>query len=104
MSIYKSTNPKKKYMVKVTYQNKTKTIHFGATGYKDYIEYYKEEGKDQANKKKSAYVARHKVNEDFNNPLTSGFWSVRILWNLPSLNASLKDTLNKFPNMKLEKN
>ena len=102
MSIQKSTNPKKKYMVTVNYNNKTKTIHFGASGYKDYIQYYKEDGKEEADKKKTAYIARHKLNEDFNNPLTSGFWSLRILWNLQTLNASLKDTLNKVSNIKLE--
>ncbi len=33
-------------MIKINYDNKIKTIHFGANGYKDYTIYYKDEGKE----------------------------------------------------------
>ena len=103
MSIQKSSNPKKKYMIKVNYNNQTKTIHFGAEGYKDYTVYYKELGKEEADKKKNAYIARHKVNENFNDPLTAGFWSYHILWAEPTITGSLRKVLNKYSSIKLEK-
>ena len=102
MTLQKSTNPKKKYMVKVNFKNQTKTIHFGAQGYSDYPTYYKEFGKTEADKKKNAYISRHKVNEDFSNPLTAGFWSYHILWSEPTIIGSLRKVLSRFPNMKLE--
>lgn len=94
-------------MVKVDYRapgesnGQTKTIHFGAVGYSDYTNYYKT-NKEEAEKRKNAYISRHKVNEDFNNPLTPAFWSRWILWNLPTIEASLKDTLKRFPTVKLQ--
>ena len=103
MSIQKSSNPKKKYAVKVNYDNQTKLIHFGQVGYADFPTYYKE-NKDEAEKKKNAYIARHsKNNENFNDPLTPAFWSRWILWEEPTISQSLKKILNKYPNIKLEK-
>jgi hypothetical protein len=101
-NIEKSSNPKKKYSVKVTYNNQTKLIHFGSSLHKDYPTYYKE-NKEEADKKKNAYIARHKVNENFNDPLTAGFWSRWILWEEPTVSVSLKKVLNKYPSIKLEK-
>jgi hypothetical protein len=109
-NIQKSSNPKKKYMVKVNYNNQTKTIHFGAEGYKDFPTYYKE-NKDEAENKKKAYISRHKTNEDFSNPHSAGFWTFTalrsnsrwILWEEPTVAGSLKKVLNKYPNIKLEK-
>jgi hypothetical protein len=104
MSLQKSSNPKKKYTVKVTYNNQTKTIHFGSEGYKDYPTYYKELGKEDADKKKNAYIARHSKNgENFNNPLTPAFWAVNINWAEPTVAGSLRKLLSKYPTLKLEK-
>lgn len=69
--------------------NKTKTIHFGASGYSDYIQSGDEE-------KKAAYIARHKVNENFNNPMTAGALSRWILWNKPTQSASVADFKKRF--------
>ena len=99
--IKESSNPSKKYMVKVIKDDKTHLIHFGAKNYKDYTIYYKEEGKEEADKKKNAYIARHKVNENFNDPLTPAFWAVHVLWSKPTVSASLRDTIKRF-NLKLE--
>ena len=41
--------------------------------------------------RKERYISRHKSNEDFNDPLTAGFWSRWYLWNLPTKKASLED-------------
>jgi hypothetical protein len=83
-------------IIQNTKTNRNKTIKFGAYGYNDYIQYNKEVGKVEADKKKSAYIARHKVNENFNDETTKGFWALHILWNKDSLEESLKDTVKKF--------
>ena len=89
-------------MVKVIKYNKTHLIHFGAKNYSDYTIYYKKLGKQEADKKKNAYIARHKVNENWNNPLTAGFWSRWIIWSKPTIQQSLNYVLKKYPSIKLE--
>jgi hypothetical protein len=66
-----------------------KSIKFGAFGMEDYTIH-----KDD--KRKDNYIARHRVRENWNDPLTAGFWSKHILWNLKTVDASLKDTLKKY--------
>tara|TARA_R110002126_G_scaffold48182_5_gene134408 strand:+ start:989 stop:1255 length:267 start_codon:yes stop_codon:yes gene_type:complete len=73
MKVYKSTRKGKKYMV--IYNNKK--IHFGAEGMSDYTI-----NKDP--KRKAAYIARHRKNEDWTDPSTAGFYSKHILWNTPN--------------------
>jgi len=68
---------------------------FGAKGYKDYIQYSKEDP-ELAEKKKSAYIARHQVNEDWTDPLKAGTLSRYILWNKPTLRASIADFRKRF--------
>ena len=68
---------------------KIKTTHFGATGYSDYTKH-----KDEERKKK--YLERHKKNEDWNNYKTAGSLSKHILWNKPTIEASIKDYKKKF--------
>jgi hypothetical protein len=97
-----STNPKKKYMIKINYDNKIKTIHFGANGYKDYTIYYKDEGKEFADKRKALYINRHK-NDNLNDVFSPGFWSRWVLWGEPTIKESLKKILTKYPSIKLEK-
>ena len=66
-----------------------KRVHFGQKGSSTYIDH-----KDD--KKKDAYIARHKVNENFNNPLSSGSLSRYILWNRTTLSASISDFKKRF--------
>lgn len=66
-----------------------KRVHFGQKGSSTYIDH-----KDD--KKKDAYIARHKVNENFNNPLSSGSLSRYILWNRTTLSASIADFKKRF--------
>lgn len=72
------------------YNNIIKTVHFGATGYSDYI---KSGGDDR---KKELYIKRHQVRENFNNYMSAGALSRWILWNKPTLNESIKDYKKKF--------
>ena len=66
-----------------------KRVHFGQKGSSTYIDH-----KDD--KKKDAYIARHKVNENFNNPLSSGSLIRYILWNKTTLSASISDFKKRF--------
>jgi len=69
---------------------------FGATGYGDYIHYHRE-SPEKAAMKKAAYIARHRVNENFSEARSAGALSKHILWNKASLAASLADYKRKFP-------
>lgn len=86
----KSTNPEKKYMA-IFYENgkKIKTTHFGAAGMSDYTKH-----KDPARKQR--YMNRHKATEHWSKPMTAGSLSRYILWNKPSLKASIQDYKKRF--------
>ncbi len=45
---------------------------------------------------KSAYIARHKVRENWNDPMSAGALSRYISWNLPTISASIKDYKKRF--------
>jgi hypothetical protein len=94
MTMTKATDGKHKYVVELfnTETKRTKTIKFGASGMKDYTLYQKE-GKDIADERKSAYIARHSKTEDWTKSGvdTRGFWSRWVLWNLPTITASVAD-------------
>ncbi len=72
-----------------TENGRTKTTHFGAAGMSDFTIH-----KDEERKKR--YILRHKANEDFNDPTTAGALSRWVLWNLPSLRASIADYKKRF--------
>ena len=72
-----------------------KTISFGAKGYSDFTRHKDEE-------RKRNYIARHKVNQNWNDYNTAGFWAKNILWNKSSIEESIKDTDRKFKNLKIE--
>lgn len=57
---------------KITFAN-GKVIHFGLAGGNTYIDH-----KDKT--KREAYIARHKVNEKWDNPYTAGALSRWLLW------------------------
>jgi hypothetical protein len=47
-------------------------------------------------KKKDAYIARHKVNENWNEPTSAGALARFILWNKKTLNESISDFKRRF--------
>ena len=65
--------------------------HFGDSRYEDFTEH-------QNDKRKSSYLARHSVREDWTHTgvHTSGFWSRWLLWNKPSIKESIKDIEKRF--------
>ncbi len=94
--IKKSPKKEKKLRAIFTYDNGNKMyIDFGATGYMDYILYYKKDVTN-ANKRKKAYLKRHRPNENWNDYMSAGSLSRWILWNKPTLHQSLTNYKNKF--------
>ena len=62
----------------------SKTVHFGAKGGSTYI--------DHKNKKtNSNWEARHKVRENWKDYDSAGALSKHVLWNKPTLEASIRD-------------
>ena len=88
--VSESNNKNKKLKV-VIYKDavKIKTFHIGDTRYYDYISYYKNDGPSVANERRRLYLLRHHK-EDNNDFLTRGYWSVKILWNKPTLEEAIK--------------
>jgi hypothetical protein len=85
-----SSQAGKKYTVKILQPSgRVKTIHFGAAGMDDYT-------KTGDVEQKSRYIERHKDKENWNDPLTAGFWAKNILWNKTTVQASLADTKRRF--------
>ena len=88
--IKKSTNRQKKYMA-IFYKDKKKikTTHFGAAGMSDYTKH-----KNETRKKR--YMSRLRKRENWNNYMSAGSLSRYILWNKPTLKASIADYKKKF--------
>jgi len=84
--VKKSTKKNKKYMA--VFDDGT-TTHFGLKGSSTYIDHNDE-------KKKDAYIARHKVNENWNDPKSAGALARYILWNKKTLKESIADYRKKF--------
>jgi len=66
-----------------------RTVYFGDNRYGDYTTTGDESRKEN-------YLARHRAREDFSDPTTAGFWSANLLWNKPSVRASLADIQRRF--------
>jgi len=66
-----------------------KVIHFGSRGYSDYTQH-----KDP--KRLLLYNKRHSKKENWNDIETAGFWAKALLWNKPTLKASMKDIEKRF--------
>ena len=81
LSIKPSDKPTKKYVATFcTCEGATKCcdtdrkkVNFGSRGSSTYLDHGDE-------KKRDAYIARHQVRENFNEPLTAGALSFHLLW------------------------
>ncbi len=90
VNFYKSTNPKKKLMATFSLNGEIiKTTHFGASGYSDFTQHLDPY-------RKNRYIARHIKNIDFSKPMSAGVLALYILWNKPTLEASIKDYKKTF--------
>jgi len=83
-------NDKKKYIAFFK-KDDGKEIHtkFGATGYNDFL-------MTGDVKRRDAYKSRHVKDLETNDPTKAGFLSYYILWNKPSLAASIADYKRRF--------
>lgn len=88
VSIKKATDGKHKYTAVFDIDGKSKTTHFGATGYKDFIQYSKESS-EVAEKHKKSYIARHSKTEDWTDPTKAGTLSKYLLWSEKTFTSSL---------------
>lgn len=91
IKISKSNRSGKKMMAVFEHikTGRRKTTHFGAAGMSDYTKH-----KDPERMKR--YNNRHKKRENWNDPTTAGALSKWILWNKPSLKASISDYKRRF--------
>ena len=78
-----------KHKLIAIFDNPYQVIRFGAFGYEDFTTLH-----DQ--KRKTAYLRRHRVREDFENPRTAGALSRWILWNKPTIEESIQDYIRHF--------
>ena len=90
--IKKSSKDGKKYDAVI---DGKKTVSFGQANASDFTKH-----KDEERKKR--YIDRHRKNEDWNDYKTAGFFSRWITWNKPTIEASVRDTNKKFPNLNIK--
>lgn len=85
-----STRSGKKYMATIhdTQTGTTKTVHFGALGYEDYTIHHDEN-------RKANYMNRHQ-HDHVDDIYAAGFWSMRLLWNKPTILESAQDISDDF--------
>jgi hypothetical protein len=93
----KSSKKDKKYMIK----HDNKTTHFGQAGARDFTLINKKSSqfylpkKEDREKVKANYKSRHS-NYSLSSPYTAGSLSMFLLWNKPTLSASIKDYERRF--------
>jgi hypothetical protein len=89
IKIVKSKTKGKKYDAYFDIDGKEKRVAFGADGMSDYTIH-----KDPARKQR--YLARHQVNENWNDPTTPGALSRWILWEEPNMNDAISKYKKRF--------
>lgn len=89
-TIRKSHRQEKKWDAVFEINGKEKIVPFGQKGYSDYT-------KHKNITRKNRYIHRHSgMGEHWNKPDTPGALSRWILWNKPSLRASVSDFKRRF--------
>jgi len=90
LRIVRSTNPEKKYDAIFEDDNgRQKTTSFGFRGMDDYTLTGDVEARER-------YRSRHRKDLETNDPTRAGYLSMFILWNLPTIEASVKDFNKRF--------
>jgi hypothetical protein len=89
--IIKPSTQKDKKLMAIFYDDdkKVKTTHFGAKGMSDFTKHKDKERKER-------YLDRHRKRENWNSFMTAGSLSRWILWNKPTLKASIADYKKRF--------
>ena len=90
MNLYITKSKRKNKKYDLLDSNTKYLLSFGASMYSDYTIH-----KDEARRQR--YTTRHKKHEDWtaNGVQTAGFWARWLLWNLPTLQDSIRDVNKK---------
>jgi hypothetical protein len=78
---YPSDRPAKKFYI-IT--NDNKKVYFGDSNFQHFTEGHLDE------RRKWAYISRHRRNENWSNPDTAGFWAFHYLWLYPTYEQAMK--------------
>jgi len=90
--IKRSDKPGKKFDAII---NDKKVVHFGQAGASDFTQH-------KNIQRKNNYIQRHAKNENWNNPLTAGFYSRWITWEKPTLKEAVSNVNKKFHNLNVK--
>jgi len=88
----KPSTQKDKKLMAIFYDDdgkKKKTTHFGAKGMSDFTIHKDKE-------RKQRYLDRHRKRENWNDYMSAGALSRWVLWNKPTLKASIADYKKRF--------
>lgn len=83
-NVVKSSNPNKKWTAIFEVDGKEKQTNFGASGMSDYTIHKDKE-------RRNRYIARHAKDLKTNDPTKPGYLAMFILWNKPTIKASIAD-------------
>ena len=92
LGLEKATDGIHKYVATFESDGREKHVKFGAKGYTDYTL----SNPAVREERKRRYLTRHKAREDWSSPDTPGALSRWILWNKPTVSASLRDYKQRF--------
>jgi len=99
LRVVKSQHKDKKYDAILNDDGEIKRVPFGAKKLVDgkYVP-YSDFTQNRDEERKARYLDRHREREDWTKSgiLTPGFWARWILWNKPTLEASIVDTMRRF--------
>ena len=84
ISIKKSKQSGKKFTATFKINGRKKQVHFGAAGMSDYTKHH-----DRT--RRNRYIFRHLKDFRTGDPSRAGYLSMFVLWNKPSLQASIND-------------
>lgn len=89
LRVSKSKKKSKKYDAVFDIDGKEKVVSFGAAGYEDFTIH-------NDNERRLRYIARHKANEDWSDPLSPGALSRYILWEDTDINKAIAKYKKRF--------
>jgi hypothetical protein len=89
VSVTKSNRDGKKWKAVFDNDGRSKTTHFGASNMNDFT-------LTGDVKARERYWIRHKKDLRTNDPTRAGYLSLFLLWNKPTLEASIKDYKKRF--------
>ena len=92
LGLQRSDKAEKQYMARFEVDGRERTTHFGDSSMKDYTTH----PATVRESRKKAYLSRHKAREDWSDLTSAAALSRYILWNKPSISASLEDYKRRF--------